>query len=45
MLIRIPVKNIPVMGRNTQGVKLMDLSAEDRVVGISLVMENGANGV
>ncbi len=41
MLIRTPVKNIPVLGRNTQGVKLIDLSAEDRVVGVGLVMENG----
>ncbi len=45
MLIRTPVRNIPAMGRNTQGVKLMDLSYEDRVVAIGLVMENGTNGL
>ncbi|RME67820.1 MAG: DNA gyrase subunit A, partial [Nitrospirae bacterium] len=42
MLIRTPVKNIPVLGRNTQGVRLINLTGEDRVVGVGLVMENGA---
>uniref|UniRef100_A0A7C3MPD4 DNA gyrase subunit A n=1 Tax=Dictyoglomus thermophilum TaxID=14 RepID=A0A7C3MPD4_DICTH len=36
-IIRLAVKNIPIMGRNTQGVKLVKLNDEDRVVSIDLV--------
>ncbi len=38
-LIRTLAKNIPVHGRNTQGVRLMDLEEEDKVVGVGRVAE------
>jgi len=31
ILIRVPVEGIPVLGRNTQGVKIMNLTGKDRV--------------
>ncbi|MFO7710261.1 MAG: DNA gyrase C-terminal beta-propeller domain-containing protein, partial [Candidatus Woesearchaeota archaeon] len=31
LAIRTSMENIPVIGRNTQGVKLMRLSADDRI--------------
>jgi len=37
--IRMPVEGISVIGRNTQGVKLMDLENGDQVVGIGKVVE------
>jgi DNA gyrase subunit A len=36
-LVRIPVADISVMGRNTQGVRLIRLDDEDRLVGIERV--------
>ncbi len=38
-LIRTKAKNIPVQGRSTQGVRLMDLEPDDRIVGIGKVAE------
>lgn len=38
-LIRTKVNNISVQGRNTQGVKLMDMEADDRIVSIGRVVE------
>lgn len=38
-LIRTLAGNIPVHGRNTQGVRLMDVEGEDKVVGIGRVAE------
>jgi DNA gyrase subunit A len=38
-LIRTIAGNISVHGRNTQGVKLMDLEAEDRIVSLGRVAE------
>ncbi|HXX58537.1 MAG TPA: DNA gyrase subunit A [Thermodesulfovibrionales bacterium] len=38
-LIRTVAGNISVHGRNTQGVKLMDVEAEDRIVSIGRVAE------
>ena len=38
-LIRTKVENISVLGRNTQGVKLMDVEDSDRVVSIGKVAE------
>ena len=38
-LIRTVAGKISVLGRNTQGVKLMDLEAEDRIVSIGRVVE------
>ncbi|MEW6117062.1 MAG: DNA gyrase subunit A [Nitrospirota bacterium] len=39
-LIRILARNISVLGRNTQGVKLMDLDPEDRIVSVGRVVED-----
>jgi DNA gyrase subunit A len=43
-VIRIEASNIPVMGRNTQGVKLMDIDHEDRVVSLGRIVERESNG-
>jgi DNA gyrase subunit A len=40
MLVRTPVCDVSVMGRNTQGVKLVNLKAEDRLVGLEVVSES-----
>jgi DNA gyrase subunit A len=32
-IIRMPIKGISVISRNTQGVKVMGLESEERVVG------------
>lgn len=37
LVIRVPVKEISLMGRNTQGVKIMNLEAGDSVVALSKV--------
>lgn len=37
--IRMPAQGISVIGRNTQGVKLMDLEEDDRIVGMGKVVE------
>ena len=42
-IIRISIKDIPIIGRNTQGVKLIDLSKTEKVVGIARLLENGQN--
>ncbi|HEX8947438.1 MAG TPA: DNA gyrase subunit A [Dissulfurispiraceae bacterium] len=39
-LIRTVAGNISVLGRNTQGVKLMDLDPEDKIVSIGRVVED-----
>ncbi len=38
-LIRTIAENISIHGRNTQGVKLMDVEAEDKIVGMGRVAE------
>jgi len=38
-IIRLRVADISVIGRNTQGVKLIDLGEGEKVVGIAKVME------
>ena len=43
VIIRVPVDGIRVIGRNTQGVKVMNLDAGDAVVDVArVVKENGA---
>jgi DNA gyrase subunit A len=46
--IRTKAKNISLIGRATQGVKLIDLAAKDKVVSVARVVdkddENGASG-
>ena len=43
IIIRVPAKNIHVIGRNTQGVRIMKLEASDKVVAVTKVdaTENG----
>ncbi|NNG15737.1 MAG: DNA gyrase subunit A, partial [Gemmatimonadales bacterium] len=38
VIIRVPVKGIRVIGRNTQGVKVMNLDAGDLVVDVARVI-------
>ncbi|RQD88398.1 DNA gyrase subunit A, partial [Methanosalsum natronophilum] len=37
IVIRIPVKDIRVQGRNTKGVKIMNVRPEDKVVGVARI--------
>ena len=39
-LVRIDTKQVPVLGRNTQGVRLMRVGAKENVVAISLLPED-----
>ena len=45
-LVRTPVDEISVLGRNTQGVRLIRLAEGERLVGIERIegLENGENG-
>ena len=43
ILIRVPVRNISVIGRNTQGVRIMKLDQGDCVVSIAKIEANGDN--
>jgi DNA gyrase subunit A len=38
-IIRLRVADISVIGRNTQGVKLIDLGENEKVVGVAKLME------
>ncbi len=40
-LIRIPIKGVSVISRNTQGVKLIGMESGDRVMGAAGIAENG----
>ena len=40
MLVRTPVSDVSTMGRNTQGVKLVNLKSNDRLVGLEIVSES-----
>jgi DNA gyrase subunit A len=39
-IIRLRVADISVIGRNTQGVKLIELAEGEKVVGVAKVMED-----
>jgi DNA gyrase subunit A len=39
-IIRLRVEDISVIGRNTQGVKLIDLASGEKVVGVARLMED-----
>ncbi|MBN2459648.1 DNA gyrase subunit A [Candidatus Woesearchaeota archaeon] len=41
ILIRVPVKNISVISRNTQGVRIMKLESGDKVMGFAKLEANG----
>ena len=44
-LIRIPTSGVKVQGRNTQGVKIINLGEDDRVVALSRLAESdGSDG-
>ncbi len=43
-IIRLRMDGIPVMGRNTQGVRMMDTSSGERVVSIAQVAEQTGDG-
>jgi len=48
-MIRVPVEGIRISGRNTQGVKVMNLTTGDLLVDVARVVkedeaENGADG-
>lgn len=45
IVIRTPVKQISQMGRNTQGVKIMNLNASDKVSAVALVALKEENRV
>ncbi len=38
-LVRTPVKDVPIVGRNTQGVKLINLTKNEKLVGLERVLE------
>jgi DNA gyrase subunit A len=38
-LVRTPVKHVSLVGRNTQGVKLINLSNDEKLVGVERVIE------
>ena len=38
-LIRMAIDGISVIGRNTQGVKLIEISADERVIGVARLEE------
>lgn len=42
-MIRSPISDISVIGRNTQGVRLINLAAKDKVVAVSKVAESEAD--
>ena len=43
-LVRTPVSDISVQGRNTQGVRLIRLDEGDRLVGLECIVSEGAEG-
>jgi len=40
MIVRVPVKDIRIQGRNTMGVTIMRLNKGDKVVSVAKIMEN-----
>jgi len=41
MIVRVPVKDIRIQGRNTMGVRIMRLNEGDKVVSVAKIVENG----
>jgi DNA gyrase subunit A len=39
MIVRIPVKDVRIQGRNTMGVTIMKLNEDDKVVSVSKIIE------
>ena len=44
IIIRVPVDGIRVIGRNTQGVRVMNLDDGDTVVGVARVVKEEGSG-
>jgi len=44
IIIRVPASGIRVQGRNTQGVKIMDVGEKDRVVGVATLAKEEESG-
>jgi DNA gyrase subunit A len=44
MVIRVTVSDISALGRNTQGVKLMHLGEDDRIVAVARVVSRQEEG-
>ena len=42
IIIRIPAKDISVQGRNTQGVRVMNIKSGDKVVGVARIKSGKA---
>jgi len=43
-IIRMAAQGIPIVGRVTQGVKLMDAELDEKVVSLAKVVEKGDDG-
>jgi len=43
MMVRVPVKDIRIQGRNTMGVRIMRLNGKDKVVSVAKILENDEN--
>ena len=43
IIIRIPATDISVQGRNTQGVRIMNLKSGDKVVGMARIKTENAD--
>lgn len=42
IMIRVPVEELPILGRNTQGVRVMRLDENDEVVSVALIDQEDA---
>ena len=42
--IRIPCADISIVGRNTQGVRLMNLNEDEKATGLALIADDGQDG-
>ena len=43
-LVRVPVSDIPVLGRNTQGVRIMRLEEGEKLVGLERIAGDDSQG-
>ncbi|HCU90973.1 MAG TPA: hypothetical protein DGR97_13570, partial [Gammaproteobacteria bacterium] len=43
-LVRTPVSGVSVLGRNTQGVRLINVTEDEKLVGVEPVVEYKADG-
>jgi len=45
MIVRVPVKDIRIQGRNTMGVRIMRLNEGDKVVSVAKIVENNEDDI